>query len=419
MELARSDQAQILDTVSNSGTSQTSYAPSLFRAQDSISIPNPLRECTDAVPFECPHCYLVIAIRNTKEWAHHVFRDLMPYVCLFSVCPTPSKLYKSRRLWYDHICQAHLATNSTQNGFYRPICAIEIKPPLSFQRHVGRHLDELALFVLPRVDSEDVPDASSRAGSMLAMNDDGSSPASLIHGAEFTFEVGWLTRLTRPKRFDDTRADRNFIYTCVALDNRMIADLNSGVSKLGFLGSHTDNYSFLTETPDRVNPQRSNPEEDCNHLSEASYEYMKRSDLPKNGDSFPYTSPREQPENDSKDPQEYDKDTFTGTPKRRNFNRKRETGVFFPEVDDRDEGSLHPQEENMRNNDSRQEDNMPAATSQITSKDPNAARKGILEPPRYRFVEEPNPVGQGLPSSTNTKNNFTRRTLHEYRSATC
>lgn len=89
-----------------------------------------------------------------------------------------------------------------------------------------------------------------------------------------------------------------------------IPDWNRGVSKLGFFGSHTDNYSFLTETPDRVNPRRlstfrsaslhsqsphksPDPEEDYNHLSEASYESMKRSDLPKNGDSFPYTSLRE------------------------------------------------------------------------------------------------------------------------------
>lgn len=47
---------------------------------------------------------------------------------------------------------------------------------------------------------------------------------------------------------------------------------------------------------------------------------------------------------------------------------------------------------------------MPAATSQITSEDPNSPPKGILKPPRYRFLEEPYPFRQGLPSSSNTEN---------------
>ncbi|KAB8246407.1 hypothetical protein BDV35DRAFT_228751 [Aspergillus flavus] len=47
---------------------------------------------------------------------------------------------------------------------------------------------------------------------------------------------------------------------------------------------------------------------------------------------------------------------------------------------------------------------MPAATSQITSEDPNSPPKGILKPLRYRFLEEPYPFRQGLPSSSNTEN---------------
>ncbi|KAB8279100.1 hypothetical protein BDV30DRAFT_71792 [Aspergillus minisclerotigenes] len=346
-ELARSDQLQFLDTVSNSGVSQTSYAPSLLTAQGSISMPAPPREAADGTPFECPYCYLVITIKNTKDWAHHVFRDLMPYVCLFPDCPTPSKLYESRRLWYDHICHAHLATTGTQNGFRCPICVIEIAPPLTFQRHVGRHLEELALFVLPRVNSEDqLSDASSEVGSMSAMKDvdlfildfnameseadNDPSSGVLMNAAELS------TALEGPAghelhSFGDIRDSRADTHTPVAPDNAIIASLGGELS-IWTSGGHSDDDSFPITRPGRVDPGRSNPlgpaslhsqsprdspdpDSDSDCLSEPLYASIERM-FPRYGDEFSYTNPREQFENDSKDRQAYNKNTYT--PKRRN-----------------------------------------------------------------------------------------------------
>ncbi|KAL2829912.1 hypothetical protein BJY01DRAFT_254818 [Aspergillus pseudoustus] len=89
-----------LETASDSGLSQTSYATSLMTTQDGISIPNPPKESKNNARFECPYCFHIISIKHRKDWSRHVFNDLMPYVCLEQDCTTPTKLYESRHQWY-------------------------------------------------------------------------------------------------------------------------------------------------------------------------------------------------------------------------------------------------------------------------------------------------------------------------------
>ncbi|KAJ5767073.1 uncharacterized protein N7511_004689 [Penicillium nucicola] len=149
------DHLHFLETNSVAGLSQTSYASSIFTGNDSLSIPSAPKESADRTPFECPYCRLVIVVKNTKDWARHVFRDLMPYVCLSHDCITPSKLYESRRQWYRHMCEAHSLSDGHQNLSSCPLCQVNIEPPLSFEKHVGHHLEQLALFILPRTDTED------------------------------------------------------------------------------------------------------------------------------------------------------------------------------------------------------------------------------------------------------------------------
>ncbi|KAF4151056.1 hypothetical protein CNMCM6069_004633 [Aspergillus lentulus] len=63
---------------------------------------------------------------------------------------------------------------AAQNGFTCPLCQISVQPPASFEKHVDRHLEELALFVLPLTDlSEEAnSEESSRAASAIAAGDD-------------------------------------------------------------------------------------------------------------------------------------------------------------------------------------------------------------------------------------------------------
>ncbi|KAJ5186375.1 hypothetical protein N7449_011139 [Penicillium cf. viridicatum] len=165
------DHLQFLET--NSSSSITSYAPSIFTSNESLSVPNPPKESADESPFECPYCCLVIKIKGKKDWARHVFRDLMPYVCISAECSTPSKLYESRRQWYDHMRQSHSTFANLQSGSNCPLCQVPLHPPLTFDRHVGHHMEQLALFVLPRPtpSEEDASGTASNVASLRAFGD--------------------------------------------------------------------------------------------------------------------------------------------------------------------------------------------------------------------------------------------------------
>jgi hypothetical protein len=174
------DHLHFLETNSTSGVSQTSYASSIFAGDESFSIPSAPKESADKAPFECPYCRLVITIKNTKDWARHVFRDLMPYVCLSPDCSTPSKLYESRRQWYHHMCEAHSISDTNQNGSDCPLCLAPVRPPLTFERHVRHHLEQLALFILPRADPEDKAPSEDLPETASAQNFGGSSDSDSV-----------------------------------------------------------------------------------------------------------------------------------------------------------------------------------------------------------------------------------------------
>lgn len=127
----------------------------------------------------------------------HVFRDLRPYICSHSSCPSADKLYPNRHDWIYHEMQMHrrqwtcqecqltvksleeMATHleishassrtETQRivalGLYEqpidetapaecPLCYT--KSPLKLMlEHLGRHLEELSLFALPKPIEDD------------------------------------------------------------------------------------------------------------------------------------------------------------------------------------------------------------------------------------------------------------------------
>ena len=134
--------------------------------------------------------------------------DLRPYVCTFLDCPTGDRLYGSQREWFDHEVQFHrrewyydvcsesflqktsfedhirakhpkLVTEgdfgfgavisrcerAMVNGIVCPLCGIE----LTFQaleKHLGLHLQEIALFALPRP----VPDECSISSKSMKVS---------------------------------------------------------------------------------------------------------------------------------------------------------------------------------------------------------------------------------------------------------
>ncbi|KAL3467225.1 hypothetical protein BJX64DRAFT_283947 [Aspergillus heterothallicus] len=136
------------DTDRGSEGSVTSYAQSQFAGDGGLKVPEPPEGWDDESPVQCPYCWYIVVIKDRREWARHVFHDVMPYVCLDSRCPTPNLLYKSRRQWYNHIQIVHSPTNIVGTSCRCVICGQEGIAPGRLEKHLGRHLEDMALFVL-------------------------------------------------------------------------------------------------------------------------------------------------------------------------------------------------------------------------------------------------------------------------------
>lgn len=149
------------ESKSQSAISQTSYAQTILHGGDGIALPPRPKESANGVLFECPFCFEITSVKSETAWARHVFSDLMPYVCTFPDCSTPHRLYESRREWHSHLKNQHSIAEDPANPAECPLCLESIPSGKQFERHVGRHLQELALFALPRFDTEYVDSITS------------------------------------------------------------------------------------------------------------------------------------------------------------------------------------------------------------------------------------------------------------------
>ena len=163
---ALSRNIEFQDNASDSGISRTSYAPTLMSGGN-ITIPAPPKASKGGEPFECPYCRFIINAQSTRSWNRHVFNDLQPYICIEKSCITPDKLYATRHEWIRHRRTVHPVENSTHKRQIEShrcsLCGDTQSTKEQHERHVARHLQKLALFILPRNDeeSDENPDTNS------------------------------------------------------------------------------------------------------------------------------------------------------------------------------------------------------------------------------------------------------------------
>ncbi|EEQ91496.2 uncharacterized protein BDCG_06616 [Blastomyces dermatitidis ER-3] len=175
--------------------SETSYA-STVGDDTKLHLP-PLPEEAESNPegFECPYCYYLISVRGPLSWARHVFDDLQPYVCTFRDCSTPNQVYSRRRTWFNHEKTAHRAAQlpqgdsraallqssgpvDTLSAVDCPLCREQVLSLHHLERHLARHLEQLALFAMPKYIREDNNQRGSQEG-----NDDNPSSEDLERGS--------------------------------------------------------------------------------------------------------------------------------------------------------------------------------------------------------------------------------------------
>ncbi|KAJ4022860.1 hypothetical protein NW752_003315 [Fusarium irregulare] len=178
----------------DSNASATSYATSNPDSTQ-LRVPSLPREYYDG-PFKCPFCQNVVSIDTRYGWKKHVFKDLRPYVCLSNVCKTPEHLYMRRRDWVMHMKRGHWrlwqcplgcnakydipeslerhieashkheissdkiqalvelssVANAAKAKGQCPLCFdFQVVSEKQYEKHIGRHLEELALFTLPDI----------------------------------------------------------------------------------------------------------------------------------------------------------------------------------------------------------------------------------------------------------------------------
>ncbi|KAI5777176.1 hypothetical protein EDC01DRAFT_624436 [Geopyxis carbonaria] len=191
-------------TMAEEAMSQTTLATTMTTSvgsEEILKVPDPPNLILDE-PFECPYCFKIVEVQSTIAWRQHVFLDLQPYVCTFPTCGDAVKLYGSSREWYEHevskhrrqwFCKTHggftnkeeftthlnnhhpdqaLALELTLERCERPrVTNTPDKCPLcgkeysgkKLRSHLAKHMQQIALFVLPKTDAENDEETSKSA----------------------------------------------------------------------------------------------------------------------------------------------------------------------------------------------------------------------------------------------------------------
>ncbi|GKU02773.1 transcription factor [Fusarium langsethiae] len=210
--LAKFDpQAAVIDEDirSDTGISETSYATSArvaFEGTDQeIRKPGPpLRvpprpSAAENGIFECPFCYRMISAKTRTAWKRHVFGDLRPYTCVLSHCTESNTDFDRRHNWQLHVSKYHWLSWTCPFKCHQPfssatdlsshiknvhlptateekirsvttlgekpapddttshclLCGHSVTGLKRYVKHVGKHLEQLALFALPSLETED------------------------------------------------------------------------------------------------------------------------------------------------------------------------------------------------------------------------------------------------------------------------
>ncbi|RPB19135.1 hypothetical protein L211DRAFT_899116 [Terfezia boudieri ATCC MYA-4762] len=199
-----------IETESDGGQTATSFG-TIIETENSnvklLKVPDP--PASDRVfsgdAFQCPYCHSLIIVHSSRAWRgtnsslrRHVFRDLRPYICTFESCTKSNRLFETRHGWYDHEVRHHrrewycaecTVAFSTSSKFTRhlkkfhpallvaeqdvstlvanceralstsqqcPLCTTQSEhTPHRLRSHLGQHMQQLALFTLPRLEIED------------------------------------------------------------------------------------------------------------------------------------------------------------------------------------------------------------------------------------------------------------------------
>jgi hypothetical protein len=226
-----SDLGTFIPSRSRYAASNASHTSFLSTSADATKgrthVPATPSEVTQGRPFRCSICNEEIStLKNRIDWKMHVFSGLSAYICTFEDCTKMLDTYPSRKLWAEHeftehcchnffqchdcwetftiereftphLVQKHQYGSLNRTQLLATLSAAKKSTPepiasqrcqlcqeegwgsqRSFVTHVGRHLEEITLSVLPRdVDSDSEAESDdSQSAENIPTKDDPSEP---------------------------------------------------------------------------------------------------------------------------------------------------------------------------------------------------------------------------------------------------
>ncbi|EUC45203.1 hypothetical protein COCMIDRAFT_47993, partial [Bipolaris oryzae ATCC 44560] len=143
------------------------YAPSIAstRAEASHKRVPPLpAQARSGEPFTCEICNKQVKFQRTKAWKKHVFGDILAYACFFADCCNTRMFFEDSDALMTHL--------QDQHGMDVRISDVECPLCMEFTSgdrdvlalHIARHMEEIALAILPsgvESDEESAGDSAS------------------------------------------------------------------------------------------------------------------------------------------------------------------------------------------------------------------------------------------------------------------
>ncbi|KAH3958234.1 hypothetical protein HBI88_244650 [Parastagonospora nodorum] len=132
-------------------------------------------------PFICEICERTVTVRRTRDWKEHVFKDICAYTCVFPECPKSGILFEEQSLMASHIESQHGAKSGVLY-IICPLCKEDLKGPAGAGSiHLARHMEEIALGVLPN--NAEVEDDSETSSSLSRAPYETALAASVLKSA--------------------------------------------------------------------------------------------------------------------------------------------------------------------------------------------------------------------------------------------
>ncbi|KAH7082204.1 hypothetical protein FB567DRAFT_562041 [Paraphoma chrysanthemicola] len=172
------------------GIAESVCAPSMVsnRAEASHKRVPPLSaEARSGEPFTCAICNKQVRFQQTKAWKKHVFDDILAYACFFAECSHIHVFYENSEALMTHLQDDH-GMDVQVSDVTCPLC-VEFtsgdRDVLSL--HIARHLEEIALAILPTgIDSDEESADESTSDATSFKNDDNSVPLRDVFQEDLT-----------------------------------------------------------------------------------------------------------------------------------------------------------------------------------------------------------------------------------------